>query len=92
MSVICGSGVIMAISRLRDPLIARKCKNIWLHFTCRKSKIDDDYNDTIKNSNLDAFLRSSLNTELVISILKGITILAACSSDNVDQIKDSDML
>jgi hypothetical protein len=37
-------------------------------------------------------LKSTLNTELVISILKGITILAATSSDNVDHIQDSDML
>jgi hypothetical protein len=33
-----------------------------------------------------------LNTEVVISILKGITILAASSSDNADNITDSDML
>ena len=61
--------------------------------TCRSNKINDnDFNSTIKKSALNAFLKSSLNTELVISILKGITILAASSSDNVDHITDRDML
>lgn len=41
---------------------------------------------------MNAILQSTLNTEVVISILKGITILAASSSDNVDNITDSDML
>ena len=82
----------MAFSRLRDPLIARKCYNIRMRLTCRRDKVDNNFDDTIKNTNLNALLRSSLNTELVISILKGITILAACSSDNPDLIRDSDML
>ena len=92
MTIFCGAGVFMAITRLRDPLIARKCFNIWMQITCRKEKIDNDFGDTIKNTNLNAFLRSSLNTEIVISILMGITILAACSSDIPDLIRDSDML
>jgi hypothetical protein len=37
-------------------------------------------------------LATSLNTELVVTILKGITILAASSSDNTDHMKESDML
>jgi len=32
-----------------------------------------------------------LNTELVITILKGISILAATSSDKIDHMEDSDM-
>ena len=40
---------------------------------------------------LNTFLKTSLNTELVITILKGITILAACSSDKIDHMDDSDM-
>lgn len=48
--------------------------------------------EKVKHANLNAFLRKSLNTELVISILKGITILAATSSDNMDNIAESDML
>ena len=83
----------MAISRLRDPLIRLKCYHIWMSMTCRRKKINDnDFNITIKKTSLNAFLRSSLNTELVISILKGITILAASTSDSIDHIADSDML
>ena len=41
---------------------------------------------------MNSILQSTLNTEVVISILKGITILAASSSDSVDNIADSDML
>lgn len=33
-----------------------------------------------------------MNTELVVTILKGITILAAGSSDNTDNMTESDML
>jgi hypothetical protein len=33
-----------------------------------------------------------LNTELVVTILKGITILAAGSSDSTDNMNESDML
>ena len=90
---ICGLGIIMALSRLRDPLIRLKCYHIWMSMTCRRNKINDnDFNITIKKTSLNAFLRSSLNTELVISILKGITILAASTPDSIDHIADSDML
>jgi hypothetical protein len=41
---------------------------------------------------LNTFLTTSLNTELVVTILKGITILAAGSSDNTDNMTESDML
>ena len=40
---------------------------------------------------LNTFLKTSLNTELVISILKGILILAASSSDKNDHMDDNDM-
>ena len=36
-------------------------------------------------------MKTSLNTELVITILKGITILAASSSDKIDHMDDADM-
>ena len=36
-------------------------------------------------------MKTSLNTELVITILKGIVILAASSSDKIDHMDDSDM-
>jgi hypothetical protein len=37
-------------------------------------------------------LTTSLNTELVVTILKGITILAAASSDSTDNMAESDLL
>ena len=40
---------------------------------------------------MNTFLKTSLNTELVITILKGIVILAASSSDNIDHMDDADM-
>ena len=45
-----------------------------------------------KEANLNTFLTTSLNTELVVTILKGITILAAGSSDSTDNMNESDML
>jgi hypothetical protein len=35
---------------------------------------------------------ATLNTELVVTILKGITVLAAGSSDSADNMNESDML
>ena len=63
-----------------------------MRLTCRSQSIKEDIERELKKTNLNGFLRSTLNTELVITILKGITILAATSSDNVDSIADSDML
>ena len=40
---------------------------------------------------MNTFLKTSLNTELVITILKGIVILAASSSDKIDHMADKDM-
>lgn len=37
-------------------------------------------------------MTTSLNTELVVTILKGITILAASSSDSTDNMSEKDML
>ena len=66
-------------------------KNFCLWLTCRlpdKEKVDE----ALKAANLNTFLTTSLNTEMVVTILKGITILAAASSDSVDNMKESDML
>ena len=46
----------------------------------------------VKEANLNTFLTTSLNTELVVTILKGITILAAGSSDSTDNMKEQEML
>ena len=57
--------------------------------TCRKSQT----NKISQNeATLNTFLTTSLNTELVVTILKGITILAAGSSDNTDNMNEGDML
>lgn len=89
---ICSFGVIMALSRLRDPLIKTRLVEIWMTWTCRGERVRGQVDKESKKSNLNTNLQSSINTDLVISILKGITILAATSSDNVDNITDSDML
>jgi hypothetical protein len=89
---VCGFGILMAVSRLRDQAIRKKFQEVLLYITCRRSKLKHmDWSDEQK-LNINAILQSTLNTEVVISILKGITILAASSSDNADNITDSDML
>ena len=40
---------------------------------------------------MNTFLKTSLNTELVLTILKGILILGASSSDMIDNMDDSVM-
>lgn len=85
------SGLIMAVSRLRDRITLQMLKNFGLWITCRlPDKISVD--QAMKAANLNTFLTTSLNTEVVVTILKGITILAAASSDSMDNMKESDML
>ena len=50
----------------------------------------DKFEELASRNQLHAFLRQSLNTELVITILKGITILAASTSDNIDHMNVED--
>jgi hypothetical protein len=38
--------------------------------------------------NKEAFLTGNLNTEIVLTILKGITLLAATSNDKIDHVED----
>ena len=40
---------------------------------------------------MNTFLATSLNTEIVVAILKGVTTLAAGSSDNVDHMNEKEM-
>ena len=70
-----------------------KLKNIWFHATCRRNKMIkfDEFEKLVAESQMNTFLKTSLNTELVITILKGIVILAASSSDNIDHMDDQDM-
>lgn len=55
-TMVCGFGILMAISRLRDPLIYLKSKHVWLRCTCRRHKVDNDYKKVMKESNLFAIL------------------------------------
>ena len=49
------------------------------------------FDHIVEKSQLNTFLKTSLNTELVITILKGILILAASSSDKIDHMDDQDL-
>ena len=82
-------GVIIALSRLRDPLLRVKLKDVWYIMTFRSHKRDrfNVFDKAVARYQLNSFLKQSLTTELVLTILKGITILAASTSDNVDHMK-----
>lgn len=86
-------GLVIALSRMRDRVVLMKLKNIWFHATCRRHKMIkfDEFEKLVGESQMNTFLKTSLNTELVITILKGIVILAASSSDNIDHMDDQDM-
>lgn len=60
-----------------------------MRMTCRKSQTKKISQN---EATLNTFLTTSLNTELVVTILKGITILAAGSSDSADNMAEGDML
>jgi hypothetical protein len=83
--VVLFSGTIIALSRLRDKYIWKKVQSMCC---CGASKAEEEEEE----ASLNTFLATSLNTELVLCILKGITILAAGSSDNVDNMNEQDML
>lgn len=78
------SGVLIAAQRLRDQLIFDKLKAIFSCICCCKS----ESKKVTKDANINTFLATSLNTELVVTILKGITILAAGSSDITDNMNE----
>ena len=78
---------------MRDRLLRVKLYNMYMKVTCRVSKCIkfDEFEKIVQQTALNTFLKTSLNTELVITILKGITILAASSSDKIDHMDDADM-
>jgi len=86
-------GLFIALSRMRDKIVRTKVSNIWYQLTCRRYKMVkfDKFDELVKQSQMNTFLKTSLNTELVITILKGILILAASSSDKIDHMDDADM-
>jgi len=83
-------GLGIALSRMRDKIVFVKIKNIWYQFTCRRHKRVGfvEFDQLVEQSQMNTFLKTSLNTELVITILKGILILAASSSDKIDHMDD----
>ena len=86
-------GFFVAISRMRDKIIFTKVKNVWFTCTCRRHKRVGyvEFDKLVEKSQMNTFLKTSLNTELVITILKGVLILAASSSDKIDHMDDQDM-
>jgi hypothetical protein len=77
------SGFFIAASRMRDRLLQQKTRNVFMRMTCRKHRTNKI---PINAATLNTFLTTSLNTELVVTILKGITVLAAGSSDSADNM------
>jgi len=88
---ILGSGVLIALSRFRDRLLQRKIIQIWYWITKKSDTILISEADE-RAADLNTFLTTSLNTELVVAILKGIQVIAATSSDNNDNMTESDMM
>ena len=88
--LVCLFGFLVALSRLRDRLLRVKFYNMWMRLTCRLNKQVkfDKFEEIVQKAALNTFLKTSLNTELVITILKGIVILAASSSDKIDHMDD----
>jgi len=69
--VILGSGVLIAFSRFRDRLLQIKIIQIWYWITRKSDTILISESDE-RAADLNTFLTTSLNTELVVAILKGI--------------------
>ena len=86
-------GLLIALSKIRDKIIRTKIINWWYHLTCRRDKMVkfDEFEKLVEQSQMNTFLKTSLNTELVITILKGILIIGASSSDKIDHMDDQDM-
>ena len=68
---ILGSGVLIAFSRFRDRLLQIKIIQIWYWITRKSDTILISESDE-RAADLNTFLTTSLNTELVVAILKGI--------------------
>jgi hypothetical protein len=63
-------------------------------FCCTVGKIiKKEYTEDkdVEDVNKETFLTGSLNTEIVLTILKGITLLAATSYDKIDHVDDSEL-
>jgi len=69
--IILASGVLIALSRFRDRLMQKKMIQIWYWITRKSDTLLISESDE-RAADLNTFLPASLNTELVVTILKGI--------------------
>ena len=69
--IILASGVLIALSRFRDRLMKKKMIQIWYWITRKSDTLLISESDE-RAADLNTFLTTSLNTELVVTILKGI--------------------
>jgi hypothetical protein len=69
--IILASGVLIALSRFRDRLMQKKMVQIWYWITRKSDTLLISESDE-RAADLNTFLTTSLNTELVVTILKGI--------------------
>ena len=84
------SGLLISLTRLRDRLLVNRIKMIFSStFTRKNSK---EIEEQFATASLNTFLATSLNTELVVTILKGILIQTSGMSDLVDNMNEDEML
>ena len=69
--IILASGVLIALSRFRDRIMKKKMIQIWYWITRKSDTLLISESDE-RAADLNTFLTTSLNTELVVTILKGI--------------------
>lgn len=69
--IILCSGIWIGCSRFRDRLMQKKMKQIWYWITRKSDTLLISEADE-RAADLNTFLTTSLNTELVVTILKGI--------------------
>lgn len=65
------SGILISMSRFRDRLMQKKLMQIWYWITRKSDTLLISESDE-RAADLNTFLTTSLNTELVVTILKGI--------------------
>ena len=65
------SGILISMSRFRDRLMQKKLMQIWYWITRKSDTLLISESD-VRAADLNTFLTTSLNTELVVTILKGI--------------------
>lgn len=88
-TIVLWSGFLISLSRLRDRLILTRLKQLLRIISFQDAKEIQEQNAT---ASLNTFLATSLNTELVVTILKGILIQTSGMSDLVDNMNEDEML